>query len=68
MKLNFKAGAAALALLMAMPQLAAAQNDFTINLGGRLHVDYTTAEADNADFDISATALRRARLKGHGQF
>ena len=68
MKLNFKAGTAALALLMAMPQLAAAQNDFTINLGGRLHVDYTTAEADNADFDISATALRRARLKGHGQF
>ena len=65
---NFKCGAAALALLMAMPHLAAAQDDFTIKLGGRLHVDYATGDADNADFDFSATALRRARLKGHGQF
>ena len=65
---NFKCGAAALALLMAMPQLAAAQDDFTIKLGGRLHVDYAVADSDNTDFDVSATALRRARLKGSGQF
>jgi len=68
MKMNFKCGAAALAVLMAMPQMAVAQDDFTINLGGRLHVDYATADADNADFEFSGTALRRARLKGHGQY
>jgi len=32
---NFKCGAAALAILMAMPHMAAAQDDFTIKLGGR---------------------------------
>jgi len=63
-----RGGAAMLALLMAMPQVAAAQDDFTIKLGGRLHVDYAIANSDNTDFDVSATALRRARLKGHGQF
>ena len=47
---------------------AFAQDDFTIKLGGRLHVDYASASSDNTDFDVSATALRRARLKGHGQF
>jgi len=65
---NFKCGAAALAILMAMPHIAAAQDDFTIKLGGRLHVDYAIADSDNTDFDVSATALRRARLKGSGQF
>ncbi len=68
MKLNFKRGATAIAIFLAFPQLAAAQDDFTINLGGRLHLDYVTADADNADFEFSGTALRRARLKGHGQF
>jgi len=53
---------------MAMPQLASAQDDFQVKLGGRLHVDYATGDADNADFDFSAVALRRARLKGSGQF
>jgi len=47
---------------------AFAQDDFTIKLGGRLHVDYASASSDNTDFDVSATALRRARLKGSGQF
>ena len=68
MHLNYKCGAAALAILLAVPQIAAAQDDFTINLGGRLHVDYATADADNADFEFSGTALRRARLKGHGDY
>ena len=58
----------ALAVLMALPTTAIGQDDFTINLGGRLHVDYVTTDADNADFEFSGTALRRARLKGHGQF
>lgn len=49
-------------------EFAMAQDDFTVKLGGRLHVDYATASSDNTDFDVSATALRRARLKGSGQF
>jgi len=57
-----------LAVLMAFPSVSFAQDDFTIKLGGRLHVDYATGDADNADFDFNSTALRRARLKGHGQF
>jgi len=57
-----------MAVLMAFPSTSFAQDDFTIKLGGRLHVDYATGSADNADFDFNGTALRRARLKGSGQF
>ena len=57
-----------LGLPMLVVPNAAAQDDFTINLGGRLHVDYANASSDNTDFDVSATALRRARLKGSGQY
>ena len=61
--------AASVSVLTIMTAPAAfAQDDFTIKLGGRLHVDYASANSDNTDFDVSATALRRARLKGHGQF
>jgi len=63
-----KLAASALVLPMMAPEIATAQDDFTIKLGGRLHVDYANASADNADFDVAATALRRARLKGHGQY
>ena len=62
------AAASMLTLSMMAPEIAMAQDDFTIKLGGRLHVDYANASADNADFDVAATALRRARLKGHGQY
>ena len=62
------AAASVLTLSMMAPEIAMAQDDFTIKLGGRLHVDYANASADNADFDVAATALRRARLKGHGQY
>ncbi len=58
--------AVSFALLAA--EAANAQDGFTINVGGRLHVDYANASADNADFDLSATALRRGRLKGYGNF
>jgi len=70
MTLTLKGGLAAstLAVLMAFPAASFAQDDFTIKLGGRLHVDYATGDADNADFDFNSTALRRARLKGSGQF
>lgn len=60
--------ASTLALTLMSSNVVLAQDDFTINLGGRLHVDYATADSDNTDFDVSATALRRARLKGYGQF
>jgi len=62
-----KYGAATMMALLALPETVLAQ-DFTIKLGGRLHVDYATGDAENADFDFSSTALRRARLKGHGQY
>ena len=70
MTLTLKGGlvASTLAVLMAFPAASFAQDDFTIKLGGRLHVDYATGDADNADFDFNSTALRRARLKGSGQF
>jgi len=42
--------------------------DLSVKLGGRLHVDYANASSDNTDFDVSATALRRARLKGSGSY
>jgi len=61
-------GASALAFTIMAAPSAFAQDDFTIKLGGRLHVDYASANSDNTDFDVSATALRRARLKGSGQF
>ena len=60
--------ASTIVLSMMVSEFAMAQDDFTVKLGGRLHVDYAIADADNADFDVSATALRRARLKGSGQF
>jgi len=70
MTLNVKGSLAVsiLAVATALPAVSFAQDDLEINLGGRLHVDYITADADNADFEFSGTALRRARLKGHGQF
>ena len=68
LSLKHSLGTSVLVVLMAAPHMAAAQNDFTINLGGRLHVDYAIADSDNTDFDVSASALRRARLKGYGQF
>jgi len=60
--------ASVLAFSMVSSEFALAQDDFTVKLGGRLHVDYASASSDNTDFDVSATALRRARLKGSGQF
>ncbi|MEP6343586.1 MAG: porin [Maricaulaceae bacterium] len=65
-KANMAASVLVLSML-AVPSVSA-QDDFTIKLGGRLHVDYASASSDNTDFDVDATALRRARLKGHGQF
>ena len=66
--LKAKVAASTLVLSMMAAPTAFAQDDFTIKLGGRLHVDYATASSENTDFDVSATALRRARLKGSGQF
>ncbi len=66
-KARLAASTLALSFMMA-PGLAFAQDDFTIKVGGRLHVDYASADADTADFDLSATALRRGRIKGYGNF
>ncbi len=59
--------ASTLVLSMMVSDFAFAQDDFTVKLGGRLHVDYASASSDNTDFDVNAPALRRARLNGSGQ-
>ena len=65
-----KGASAPLVLTFALvcAEAAYAQDGFTINVGGRLHVDYAVADADEADFDLSASALRRGRIKGYGNF
>lgn len=70
MTVSKKAYLAASALVLSLMSVdyAFAQDNFTVELGGRLHIDYASASSDNTDFDVSATALRRARLKASGQY
>ncbi len=39
----------------------------TLEIGGRLHLDYTRARAENAALDIEGSELRRARLNIKGR-
>jgi len=56
-----------LALLFAMSNSAYGQSDdFTVKLGGRLHIEYTLADLDGPDGTIDASEIRRARLKASG--
>ncbi len=52
---------------LAVLPLAAAQEDWTFKLNGRLVADYTYATADVADADVSAGELRTARLGVSGE-
>ena len=45
-----------------------AQDDFTLKVGGRLHIEYTAADFDNPDSSIDGTEVRRARIKASGNF
>lgn len=67
----FARGAAAsslLALVMALPGLAQAQDDLTVNVGGRINLDYTFADLDGPEGDINGSELRRARLSIDGEY
>jgi len=42
--------------------------DKTLKVGGRVQVDYTTADVDTPDTNISDTEIRRARLNVSGKY
>ena len=42
--------------------------DKTIKVGGRVQVDYTTADIDTPDTNINDTEIRRARLNVSGKY
>jgi phosphate-selective porin OprO/OprP len=70
MNTSLKQGVSITALLltsMTMTHTASA-DDFTLNVGGRVQIDYAIADADIAGTDWSASELRRARLNVSGNF
>ena len=65
---TFKANLCA-CLSLAASELALAQADeFTLKVGGRLHIEYTNADFDNPDSSLDGTKVRRARIKASGNF
>jgi phosphate-selective porin OprO/OprP len=56
-----------LALALAVPSLAAAQSP-TVEIGGRLMLDYTIADLDGPDGTIDGSEVRRARIHAKGKF
>jgi len=69
MQKEFISGAAAglLALSLAAAETAYA-TDATLKVGGRVQIDYTNADINTPDSDISDTEVRRARLNVSGQY
>lgn len=59
--------ATTLAVSMGGTEFAFAQ-DATIKVGGRLMLDYTIADFNDADFTINNSRVRRARLFASGQY
>lgn len=53
--------------LMTVPTIAQAQ-DATIEVGGRLMIDYTTADIQDPDVSVETTKVRRARLFAKGNY
>lgn len=67
---NFKTGGAsalAFVAIMAFDGTAAAQ-DATIKVGGRLMLDYLSADVNTPDVGVETTAVRRARLAASGKY
>lgn len=60
-------GITALAVITAMPSAALAQ-DPTLNIGGRLMLDYTIADIKDPDVSVNASEVRRARLFAKGKY
>jgi len=68
---KFSRGACAsslLALVIALPNIAHAQDNATVEIGGRLMLDYTLADLDGPDGNIDGSEVRRARLHAKGTF
>lgn len=65
----FKGGltAATLAMTMAYSGQATAQ-DATLKIGGRLMLDYTTADVNSPDISVTDNEVRRARLFASGKY
>lgn len=59
--------AAALSICTTLSSNAFAQDDFSINIGGRVQIDYANVEGDASGLDVTDTELRRARLNVSGQ-
>ena len=57
---------AALGTCATLSAQASAQDDFTINFGGRIMIDYNNANGENSSLDLSDTELRRLRVNGSG--
>lgn len=65
---NYLAASGLAGLLLATSGTAFSQSDdFTVKLGGRLHIEYTLADLDGPDGTIDASEIRRARLKASGK-
>lgn len=45
----------------------AAQDNFTVEIGGRIQIDYANVNADVSGLDVTDTELRRVRLNVSGQ-
>lgn len=59
------------AICLSLPVMmapAAYAQDATIEVGGRLMLDYTIAEFENPDFSINNSAVRRARIFASGTY
>lgn len=66
-RFNKRLSGAALAFTMASSGQALAQ-DATIQIGGRLMLDYTIADVNTPDVNVDASEVRRARLFAKGKY
>ena len=67
MKHHILVGSLSVLPFLALSTQSMAQSDeFTVKLGGRLHIEYTAADLDNLDVTLDASEVRRARLKASG--
>lgn len=61
-------GALTSALIAALAVPAFSQDALTVNVGGRINMDYTVADVENPDTDINGSELRRARISISGDY
>ena len=66
--IKFSAIAATSVLALSSAPLAQEDEDFTVDIFGRVMIDYAIADADNADLDLSASEARRVRIGAKGSY